>query len=92
MASHEDKFISKLLFGFGAIIAAVMLTLFVCAERIPKKDEWYWWGMAIAAILCTGIFLVASALIHKMKSDMIRKQKMRHLQRGTHQETASDIS
>ena len=33
MASHEDKFISKLLFGFGAIIAACS---FVQKES-PKK-------------------------------------------------------
>lgn len=81
MANHEEKFISKLLFGFGAIIAAVMLTLFVCFERAPI-DEWYWWGMAISTLFCTGVYLVASALIHKMKSDMIRKQKMRHMQRS----------
>lgn len=82
MASHEEKFLSKLLFGFGAIIAGVMLTLFVCSERAPI-DEWYWWGMAISALICTGIYLIASALIHKMKSDMIRKQKMRHMQRSS---------
>jgi hypothetical protein len=81
MPSHEDKFISKLLFGFGAIIAAVMLLFFVCFERM-QYDEWYWWGMADATLFCTGIYLIASACIHKMKSDMIRKQKLRHIQKS----------
>lgn len=81
MSSHEDKYLSKLLFGFGAIIGAVMLIFFVCFERM-KYDEWYWWGMLIAVLFCLGIFLIASACIHKMKSDMIRKQKIRHMQRS----------
>jgi drug/metabolite transporter (DMT)-like permease len=81
MSSHEDKYLSKLLFGFGSIIAAVMLILFVCFERM-KHDEWYWWGMVIAILFCVGIYLIASACIHKMKSDMIRKQKIRHMQRS----------
>lgn len=83
MPNHEDQFISKLLFGFGSIIASVMLTLFVCFERMKRDDEWYWWGMGIAALLCLGVYLVASALIHKMKSDLIRKQKIRHMQKST---------
>lgn len=81
MASHEEKFLSKLLMGFGAIIAGVMLMLFVCFERAPQ-DEWYWWGMGISVLFCIGVYFIASALIHKMKSDMIRKQKMRHMQRS----------
>ena len=82
MSSHEDKYLTKLLFGFGTIIAAVMLLLFVCFERV-QYDEWYWWGMAVAILFCLGVFLIATACIHKMKSDMIRKQKMRHQQRSS---------
>ncbi|MBM3415000.1 MAG: hypothetical protein FJY20_00865 [Bacteroidetes bacterium] len=83
MPRHEDKYISKLLFGFGAIIAAVMLLFFVGVERMQDNDDWYWWGMADAALFCTGIYFIASACIHKMKSDIVRKQKMRNIQKSS---------
>ncbi|MCX8020035.1 MAG: hypothetical protein N2747_06030 [Chitinophagaceae bacterium] len=79
MSHHEDKYITKLLFGFFLILSAVMLLLYVCFER-AEKDEWYGWGMAISTLFCIGLFLIGSAFNHKMKSDLIRKQRMRMMQ------------
>lgn len=81
MSSHSDKFLTKLLFGFGAVIAAVFVILFACFER-TKKDDWYGWGMVASALLCTGLYLLLSAFVHKVKSDFIRRQKSREQQRG----------
>ncbi len=82
MPSHEDKYITKLLSGFGAIIAAVMVIMFACFER-TKHDDWYFWGIVASLLLCLGVYLVSSAFVHKMKSDLIRKQKMRHQQKSS---------
>ena len=82
MPSHEDKYISKLLFGFGAVIAGVMAIMYACFER-TKDDDWYFWGIVASLLLCTGIYLIAGAFVHKTKSDLIRKQKMRHQQKAS---------
>ncbi|MFN8289663.1 MAG: hypothetical protein U0U70_05380 [Chitinophagaceae bacterium] len=82
MPSHEDKFISKLLFGFGAVIAGVMSIMYACFER-TKQDDWYFWGIVASLLLCVGVYLMGSAFTHKVKSDLIRKQKMRHMQRSS---------
>ena len=80
MPSHEDKYISKLLVGFGAIIAAVMSIMYACFER-TKLDDWYFWGVVASLLFCFGIFSMLNAFVHKVKSDMIRKQKIRQQQR-----------
>lgn len=80
MPSHEDKYISKLLFGFGAIIAAVMAIMYACFER-TKHDDWYFWGVVVSLLLCLGVYLVSSAFVHKTKADLIRKQKLRQMQK-----------
>lgn len=77
MPSHEDKYISNLLLGFGSIIAGVMVILYACFERV-RFDDWYYWGMAASALICLGIYLMMQASVHKVKADFSRRQKMRH--------------
>ncbi len=82
MASHEDKYISKLLFGFGSIIAAVMVIFYACFERV-RYDDWYFWGLAASALLCLGSYLMMQAFVHKIKADMTRRQKLRQQYKTT---------
>ncbi len=81
MPSHEDKYISKLLLGFGAVIAGVMSILYACFER-TRQDDWYFWGVVASLLLCSGIYLMLNAFVHKIKADMIRRQKVREQQKG----------
>jgi uncharacterized membrane protein HdeD (DUF308 family) len=81
MSNHEDKYISKLLFGFGAVIAGIMSIMFACFER-TKYDDWYLWGIVASLLVGLGVYLMASAFVHKIKADLIRKQKMRKQQRS----------
>ena len=76
MASHEDKYISNLLMGFGSIIAGVMVILYACFERV-RYDDWYFWGLAASALLCLGSYLMLKAFVHKIKADLTQRQKMR---------------
>ena len=80
MSSHSDKFLTKLLFGFAAVIAAVFVIIFACFER-TKEDEWYGWGLVASTLLCTGLYLLLSAFVHKVKSDFSRRQKSKEQQR-----------
>jgi uncharacterized membrane protein HdeD (DUF308 family) len=80
MSSHSDKYLTKLLFGFAAIIGCVFVIIFACFER-TKKDEWYGWGLVASVLLCTGIYLLMEAFVHRVKADFIRRQKSKEQQR-----------
>ena len=77
---HGEKYITKLLVGFGFITVAVFLFYFVCFNR-PMKDVLYFWGIATAVLFNLGLFMLVSAAVHKMKNDMIRRQKTREQQK-----------
>lgn len=81
MSNHEEKFVSKLLMGFGAIIAGVMVILFASFER-TKEDDWYGWGLVASALLCGGVYFLLGAFVHKVKADLIRRQKIRQQQKS----------
>ncbi len=84
MPNHEEKFISKILFGFSALIASVLVILYACFER-TQYDDWYFWGIIAAVLLCLGVYLMLSGFVHKVKSDLIRKQKVRQMQKSRKQ-------
>ena len=79
MASHTDKFLTKLLFGFAAVIASIFIIVYACFERV-KYDDWYGWGLVASVLLCSGLYLLLSAFVHKMKSDFSKRQRSKELQ------------
>ena len=79
MASHTDKFLTKLLFGFAAVIASVFIIVYACFERV-KYDDWYGWGLVASVLLCSGLYLLLSAFVHKMKADFSKRQRSKELQ------------
>ena len=80
MSSHSDKFLTKLLLGFAAVITSIFLILFACFER-TKKDDWYGWGLVASALMCLGLYLLLSAFVHKMKSDFGKRQRSKEQQK-----------
>jgi hypothetical protein len=86
MPSHEEKYISKLLAGFGAVIAAVMAILYACFER-TRQDDWYFWGVVASILFCLGFYFMLNAFVHKVKADMIRKQRSRQEQKAGSKES-----
>jgi uncharacterized membrane protein len=79
MASHADKFLTKLLLGFAAVIASIFVIVFACFERV-KYDDWYGWGLVASALMCIGLYLLLSAFVHKIKADFLKRQKSKELQ------------
>jgi ABC-type nickel/cobalt efflux system permease component RcnA len=71
---HGEKYFSKLLTGFGFVSGSVFLILYVCFEQ-PIKQDWYYWGILASVLFNIGLYLMVSAAVHKMKNDMIRRQK-----------------
>ena len=80
MSSHSDKFLTKLLFGFACVITAVFVIVFACFER-TKKDDWYGWGLVASLLVCTGLYLLMSSFVHKVKADLIKRQKSKNVQK-----------
>jgi uncharacterized membrane protein len=81
MSSHSDRYLTKLLFGFACVIIAVFTIVFACFERV-KKDDWYGWGLVASLFLCVGLYLLMEAFVHKVKADLIRRQKVRQQQKA----------
>lgn len=59
--------------GFLLIAGGVLLIMYG-ANKIATED-WLVWGIACAVILVIGLGLLGSALIHKVKSDLIRRER-----------------
>lgn len=78
--THQEKFITKLLIGIAFITAGIFIILFAAFEKTEKQD-WYFWGILSALAFNVGVVLVGSAYVHKMKSDLIKRQRLREQQK-----------
>lgn len=79
--SHSERFLTKLLFGFGCVIGGIFFILFACFDRV-KYDDWYPWAIVASVLICAGLYLLLSAFVHKVKSDFINRQKDKEKQRS----------
>lgn len=87
MSSHHERYFSKLVVGFSAIMGSVMLTYYAIFEEAAKKGDWYWWAIVASLLLCFGIYFSLSAFVHKIKSDFSRRQKQRDQQKTPYRMT-----
>ncbi len=72
--SHSDKYVTNLLLGFSFVITSIFLLLFPVFEK-EQKDDWYIWAIVASLILCFGLYLLVCAAVHKVKADLIKKQR-----------------
>ncbi|MBI5857264.1 MAG: hypothetical protein HZB42_06405 [Sphingobacteriales bacterium] len=78
--SHHDRYFGKLLLGFASIICSI-LVIFYAMFEIGKDNDWYFWAIVAAFLLCNGIYFSLAAFVHKIKSDFSRRQKQRDMQK-----------
>lgn len=83
--SHSDRYFVKLTLGFICIISSVFIGFFYFFEA-PNEGKWYFWATLTAFLLCTGLYLLTQAVVHKVKSDFSRRAK----QREAHHSRADD--
>ena len=81
-SSHKERYFTKLLVGFAALIGHVLINFFVIFEGVAKRGEWYFWAAVTAFLLCGGIYFCLSAFVHKIKSDFNRRQQQREMQKS----------
>ena len=75
---HRQKYILRLLAGLGLVSGGVLVILYT--TRLDKGDgrtEWMIWAAAALSLINSGLYILGSAFVHKVKSDLIRKQKQR---------------
>lgn len=75
MSKYQRKFIINLIAGLSLITTGLSLLLYASFTR--REDNWKSWAIIVAAITVTGLLLLGSAFISKVKADFIRKQKGR---------------
>jgi len=78
--NHQEKYITKLLFGFTFITTGILLILYAAFER-TREEDWYFWGIVASVLVNAGLYFLLTAFVHKVKSDLIRKQKSREQQK-----------
>jgi hypothetical protein len=80
MSSHRDKYFTKLLIGFGAILSGILVVFYAIFE-VDHESDWYALASISALLFCIGIYFSLSAFVHKVKSDFSKRQKMREQQK-----------
>ncbi|TMI97619.1 MAG: hypothetical protein E6H06_01250 [Bacteroidetes bacterium] len=70
---HYQKWLFQMPVGFLLVGAGVIVIMYSANKR--ASDEWLVWGLISAAIITIGLGILGNAYIHKIKSDLIRKQR-----------------
>ena len=61
--------------GFLLIGAGVLVISY--SANMHSPDEWLMWGISSAIIFNFGLGILGNAYVHKVKSDLIRKERSR---------------
>jgi divalent metal cation (Fe/Co/Zn/Cd) transporter len=73
-SKHYEKYLRNLLEGIIFLTVGIFLIFYSAMTGVQKKD-WYLWAAGIAVVINTGIFFLGTAFVHKVKADIIRKQR-----------------
>jgi len=72
---HYQKWILQMPVGFLLVGAGIIVIMYSANKR--ASDEWFIWGLISATIIMAGLGILGNAYIHKIKSDLIKKQRTR---------------
>jgi len=73
---HEKKYPIYMLIGFVLTTIGISIIIYVAFTDAPKFD-WIFWAVISALIINAGLLFLGRALVHKVKSDLIRKQRQK---------------
>jgi hypothetical protein len=73
---HRQKYIVRLLAGLGLVSSGILVIIYTSFLK-EREQEWYIWAGAAIILINTGLYLLGNAFIHKIKADLIRKQKQK---------------
>jgi uncharacterized membrane protein YfcA len=73
---HEKKFIINMLIGFILTTSGISAIIY-SAFTDEHEMDWIFWAAISAVAINAGLLFLGSALIHKVKADLIRRQKQK---------------
>ncbi|MGK2860986.1 MAG: hypothetical protein ACSLE0_03585 [Chitinophagaceae bacterium] len=71
---HEKKFIYYIQIGFILITIGIASIIF-SVQNEDYKISWVLWAIISSIFFNSGLLFLGSAVIHKVKSDLSRRQK-----------------
>ena len=73
---HEKKFIINMLIGFLFTTTGISSIIYF-AYTDEHKIDWLLWAAVPVVTINAGLIFLGSALIHKVKADLIRRQRQK---------------
>jgi hypothetical protein len=75
---HKQKYILRLLVGLGLVSCGILVIIYTTfLDSKQRQDEWFIWAAAAILLINSGLVFLGSAVVHKVKADLIRKQKQK---------------
>jgi uncharacterized membrane protein HdeD (DUF308 family) len=74
--SHEKKFVINMLIGLILTTAGIASIIYACFTKKNQQD-WLFWAVIPVILINTGLLFIGSSVIHKVKADLIRRQKQK---------------
>jgi hypothetical protein len=71
---HEKKYLIYVLIGLILVTSAIFTIIYLIFTS-TRKFDWTFWAIVTAVVTNVGLLFLGSAFVHKMKSDLLRKQK-----------------
>jgi uncharacterized membrane protein HdeD (DUF308 family) len=81
---HYQKWVLQMPFGFLLTAGGILIIMYAANKR--ATDEWLIWGIISITVINSGLALLGNAYVHKVKSDLIRKQKTKDKTSTAHAE------
>lgn len=72
---HFEKWLFKTILGCLLIAGAIFFMYYALSHFY--RDNWVWYGSACTGGVVIGAYLLSSGAVNKVKSDMIKKQKLK---------------
>ena len=72
---HLERWIYKTMTGF-LLVAGGIFFMYYSLSHFMRKD-WILYGLICSLAIAIGVYFLCSAAVNKVKSDMIKKQKIK---------------
>jgi len=72
---HFEKWLSKTVLGFLLVVGGIFFMYFSLSHFMRK--DWILYGLICSVVIGIGVYLLSSGAINKVKSDLIKKQKIK---------------
>lgn len=73
---HEKRFLLNTLIGLLFTTASSFAVIYICFNKQHQQD-WVFWAVVTAIGFNAGFLFIGSGAVHKVKADLIRRQKQK---------------